>query len=111
MPDVNGYVLALLRDHVGAEQAISAEGLAGKVSAFFGNSIKGREVRQIIHDLRHAAEPICSGVEGFYWPAGLQDVLSTAELEFRSEARSMLLTARKLREAGRAHFGGQTRLL
>jgi hypothetical protein len=111
MPDLNGYILALLREHTGSNEAISAADLAGKASAFLGDGVDGREVRKAIHDLRMAGNPVCSGPVGFYWPTALQDVLSTADHEFRSEARSILLTSRKLREAGRCLFGGQSRLL
>ncbi len=111
MPNLDGYILALLKEHIGADWAISAAGLASKASAFLGVAVDSRQVRQVIHDLRASGQPICSGPAGFYWPEALQDVLSTADLEFRSEARSMLQTARKLRDAGRALFGGQGRLL
>jgi hypothetical protein len=109
--DFSGYVLALVKEHTGSDQAIAAADLAGKASMFFGEPIDGRMVRQAIHDLRMAGQPICSSKDGFFWPAALDDVLSTADHEFRSEARSMLLTARKLREAGRVFFGGQGRLI
>jgi hypothetical protein len=111
MPYLNGYVLATLKEHTGSGQAISAADIAGRASAFFGEPIDGRMVRQAVHDLRMAGQPVCSGPAGFFWPIALQDVLGTADLEFRSEARSMLLTARRLRQAGRVLFGGQGKLL
>jgi hypothetical protein len=111
MPDLDGYVLALLRKRIGTERAISVDRLAADASIFYGNTLNEREVRQIVHDLRFSGEPICSGPSGFYWPDTLQDVLVCADHEFRSAARSMLLTARKLRQAGKALFGGQGRLL
>jgi len=111
MPDLSGYVLALIKEHVGTEQATPAEALAAKATAFYNVSISGREIRQVIHDLRMAGQPVCSGPAGFFWPIALQDVLGTADLEFRSEARSMLLTARRLRQAGHVLFDGQLRLI
>ena len=103
------YILAVLRDRVGSANAITAAELAAKVSAFEGRKVDGREIRDTIHNLR-TSQAICSGPAGFFWPASSQDVFQTADVEFRSEARSMLLTARKLREAGRRMFGNQGRL-
>jgi len=111
MTDLDSYVLALLRKRVGTDRAISVDKLAAEASVFYGNAINEREVRQIVHDLRFSGQPICSGPSGFYWPDTLQDVLDCADHEFRPAARSMLLTARKLRQAGKALFGGQGRLL
>jgi hypothetical protein len=111
MPDLNGWVLAVLQGRVGVINAISAADLASKASAFYNVEITGREIRQVVHDLRISGQPICSGSNGFYWPDSLQDVLRTADLEFRSEAKSLLQTARKIREAGRRLFGGQNRLI
>jgi hypothetical protein len=109
---LNSLILSLLRERgAGADSAISAENLAGKASSFLNESVNGRQVRQVIHDLRISGQPICSGQNGFYWPASLQEVLNTADHEFRSEARSMLATARALREAGRRLFGGQLGML
>jgi hypothetical protein len=111
MPNLDGYILALLQEHTGAEQTVPAEVLASKASTFFDAEITVQEIRQVIHHLRQARHPICSGQNGFYWPGCLQEVISTADNEFRSEARSLLLAARKLREAGRALFGRQYRLM
>jgi hypothetical protein len=111
MPELSGYVLALLRERVGTDRAISVDRLVAEVSGFYNNVLNEREIRQIVHDLRFSGEPICSGPSGFYWPDTLQDVLACADHEFRFSARSMLLTARKLRQAGKALFGGQGRLL
>ena len=111
MSNLDGYILALLQEHSGADHTIPAEVLASKASTFFDAKITVREVRPVIHDLRQASNPICSGQNGFYWPGCLQEVLSNADNEFRFEARSMLLTARKLREAGRLLFGRQGRLI
>jgi len=111
VPDPNSYVLALLRERVGVDQAISAADLAAKATAYYGDAIGEREVRQIVHDLRLEGQPICSSGDGFFWPASLQDVLDTAEREFRSHARSMLMVARRLRQAGNRLFGGQGKLL
>jgi hypothetical protein len=110
MSNLDGYILALLQEHSGADHTIPAEVLASKASTFFDAKITGRDVRQVIHNLRQAGNPICRGQQGFYWPAELENVFACANYEFRSEARSMLLTARKLRNAGRALFGGQHRL-
>jgi hypothetical protein len=111
MPDFGGYLLTLLREHIGSTEAIGAMDLALKVSAYSGETVDSRQVRQAVHDLRISGQPVCSGAGGFFWPASLQDVLVCADTEFRSEARSMLLVARKLRQAGRVLFGGQARLL
>ena len=111
MPDLSGYILALLQERVGSDQAIPAETLAAKATDFYNVSVTGREIRQAVHDLRMAGQPICSGSGGFFWPVCLQDVLATADHEFRGEARSMLKTARLLRQSGRALFGGQMGLM
>lgn len=108
MPDLSGYVLALIQEHVGSGNAIPAEALAAKATAFYNVSTSGREIRQVIHDLRQAEKPICSGADGFYWPACLQDVHTCVDLEFRG---SMLRTARVMRQAGNRLFGGQGRLI
>src|SRR5271157_314380 len=97
---LQGYILNVIRSRGrGVNTAIGADSLASKASTYFGRPIHSREVRQTIHDLRMLDLPICSGAQGFFWPDCLQDVLETANSEFRGEARSMLLTARKLREA------------
>jgi hypothetical protein len=111
MPNLSGYVLSLIQEHIGFLNAIPAETLAVKASAFYNVSISGREIRQVVHNLRQAENPICSGAAGFYWPVALQDIFICTDYEFRSQARSMLLTARKLRQAGNRLFGGQGRLI
>jgi hypothetical protein len=108
---IQSFLLSTIRERVGSDSPISVNVLAGKTSAISGKLVSGREVRQIVHNLRISGQPICSGPAGFYWPDSLQDIIRTADLEFRSEARSMLQTARKLREAGRVLFGRQQRLL
>jgi hypothetical protein len=105
------YVLAVLRDRVGAVNAITAADLAAKASAFEVRKIDGREIRDIIHGLRLAGHCICSSSVGFYWPSCLQDVLGCVNLEFRSEAKVMLRVSRIMRESGRRMFGGQASLL
>ena len=58
MPDLAGYVLALVQERVGAVNAISAADLAAKSSTFYNAEITGRDVRQVIHNLRQAENPI-----------------------------------------------------
>lgn len=48
MPDIDGYILALLREHTGSNEAIGAVDLAAKATAFLGKTIDGRAVRQPI---------------------------------------------------------------
>jgi hypothetical protein len=103
--------LDVLHDHTGAENAIAAADLAERVTTFLGEPVSEREIRQAIHDLRHVEKPVCSGATGFFWPACLQDVLACVDLQFRGEARSMLKTARIMRQAGNRLFGGQGRLI
>lgn len=109
--NLQNYLLGTIRrGGCGPESAISADRLAREASVFLRSSIDNRTIRATIHDLRLSGQPICSGPTGFFWPSSLNDVLVCADLEFRGEARSMLYTARKLREAGRSMFGQQLNL-
>jgi hypothetical protein len=110
--NLQGFILAVVRQRgAGAGVAIGSAALADKATSLFNKEIRTREVRQAVHDLRAEGQPICSSGAGFFWPASLQDVFQTVDVEFRSLARSELLTARLLRDAGRRLFGGQWRLL
>jgi len=107
MNNLEGFILAAIREHTGQQNAITAADLAAKASTFEERPVDGREVRLVVHSLRLLSQPLCSGPAGFFWPASLSDVLNCANFEFRSEARSMLQVARIMRRSGKALFGGQ----
>ena len=110
--NLRGFVLAKIRQAgAGVGFALGSAALADRAMQLFNRDISTREIRQAVHDLRAEGQPICSSGAGFFWPCCLQDVMQTVELEFRSVARSELLTARLLRDSGRRLFGGQWRLL
>lgn len=110
--NLQGFILSIIRQRgAGAGLAIGSAALADRAMSLFNREISTREVRQAVHNLRAEGQPICSSGAGFFWPASLQDVMRCVDLEFRSLARNELLTARRLRDAGRRLFGGQWRLL
>lgn len=109
---LESFCLSVLRSRgAGVGFAIGSRALAGQAEAFFNREILEREIRQSIHNLRVAGEPICSSTSGFFWPSCLEDVLTTVEQQFRCIARTELVIARRLRESGRRLFGKQLKLL
>ncbi len=106
--ELKNFVLIFVEKRPGQYSAISAPALAGEASNFFHRKIPANEIRQAVHDLRMAGNPICSISSGYFWPQTIGDVNSTIFIKFLAPAKSELLLASRMKEGARRYFGDQS---
>jgi len=111
--NIHQAILIILEDRRGRDNRISRANLLGAVRGEVDDSVKDREMRDAIKDLREQGHLICStsAKGGGYWMAGdYNDVMAIHE-DYRKRALSCLMIASRIRKSGRENFGGQMRMI
>ena len=104
------FILRILHQRVGENSAIPVVELCTYAMTFFHRKMSSRVIRDCIRLLRQNGHPVCSGLNGYYWPANFSDVTKTVNEVFRAPALDELRTARRLLESGARYFGDQSPL-
>jgi len=111
-PGMERAVLRVVSMHVGAENAISREQLAGAVTHLgFGRNANqvtfDRKLRMAISSLRKLGVLICSssGDHGYYIARDQEEYETFAAAEYRSKISDMATTLRAMDQAAEQRFG------
>ena len=108
VPGLDEALEAVLRQHVGEEDAIGRAALVAEVSRMVGERVNERRVREAVRELRRAGMPICSVPGkggGYFWARDVTELEQFLMREYLAKAEDMEETVRAMRVGAQRFLG------
>lgn len=108
VPGLEEAVEGVIREHVGAAQAIGRRALVSVVSKRLGERVHERKVREAVRALRRKGRPICAlpgEGGGYFWARDEMELEEFLQREYLAKARDMEETVRAMRIGAQQYFG------